>query len=572
MIISLNSIDFTIGGKVLLKDMSLTINDTDRIGLTGRNGSGKSQLLKIVSGKIEANAGTRDLTSGKRIEVVAQTLPASDEDPIQYLKGKNERLQALYDTLADPDFSGDFGAITDESTEIEELYDTQGKKILLGLGLRQEHLRQSVSSLSEGLRMRINIASALLNPADLLILDEPTNHLDLEATQWLTQFLMSYPSALLLVSHDPALLNAVTTKTLHLKFGKLTSYSGDFDTFIREQDIKTQQAVANNQKHKDEAARLHQGYLKFRAVPSQAGHAMDLERRAKEHESKIVTIIPEEPIISIDFGTEVETVSDPAISLQGISLGYDGRPLLTDVTFDIQHGSRIGILGCNGQGKSTLVKSIMGKLDSMAGTLTTQNRLKIGYYSQAISDEFDLANTVIEQIQQSTTVSGREALQQYCAKYGFSQERAQTPITGLSGGERARLAFAIICSQKPNCLVLDEPTNHLDMESRSELINALSQFKGTIILISHDAELHQRVAQQFYVVKDGSVLPFVGNIERYQQSIGLSGKPSKTGAAGSARLHHYSDDSGAAGAAAAGAAAAAADDQNGSRRRRGKRR
>lgn len=518
----LENVSLFIAGKLLINEANLTIPHGARIAVTGRNGSGKSHLMDLLAGNITPDGGERVLAE-KNVNVllVKQELTDDDQTPLEYLRNNDRQLQRLEDLLVDAPES----KIEEISNEIarleEERYENLAPKVLMGLGLKKDDLDKPMKNLSGGYRMRIAFSMSLILMPEILLLDEPTNHLDLESTQWLIGFLKDYPktSAVVVVTHDIKFLLAVTNTTVHLKGGTLTQYGGNYlslKEMLEAKDKNDEQMNAVLEKKIEQKKKV---YFKFRDLPAKrAAQAVDQLRQAKILEEKLVEIVEEEPVVSFQFPDPAE-IKNPAVKLAKVSVGYGEKAVLSSLDLSIQSDAKIGLLGRNGEGKSTFIKLIAGKLRHLTGEVDFNPRLKVAYFSQDLTDELDVNLTVYEQYKQATGLTKEEDIRHALAKYAFSHDKIGTRIDDLSGGERSRLMFALICARSPNLIILDEPTNHLDLESKEELVKAISSFKGSILLVSHDLDLHEKTMKQFWLVDNGSVQPYTKGLKQYLASL-----------------------------------------------------
>lgn len=519
MLLALNNATYFVEGNTLFHEIEMLINEKDRIALIGRNGSGKSTLLKILSGQTDVDGGTRKVNAETRILLVKQELPDNDKTPLDYLKDADPQLANLYLKLdkAEPEEMGD---IYEEITLIEDKrYGKQATLVLLGLGISEKQQENPMRELSGGLCMRISLASALLQYPDVLLLDEPTNHLDLQSIIWLTEFLKTYPQPFVIVSHDRTLLSAVINKTYHLQQGKLTCYNGDFNTYLQEYTLRQAQAIATNL-HTDRKIEETQAFIdKYKAKPKWAAIAKTREGWIENLEKNRPDIVHELPPIPIQF-QPCEILKDPILDIRNGSATYDTSLILSSVNFSLQHNARIGILGRNGQGKSTFLRMIMNQLVKITGEMTTAPKLRIGYFSQDQSDMLNNNFTVYEQLKSTLGQStDHEAIYKQLLQFGFDQKKAATYVRGLSGGEKTRLALLILAATKPHLIILDEPSNHLDFETKTSLIHAINHFNGAVLLVSHDWDLLKQTMTDYHVVARGKLQPYPRGLEHYKQAI-----------------------------------------------------
>ena len=534
--LELTDVSLFVGNKLVLDGVNVSINPGDRIGIVGRNGVGKSQLMQVLEGVISPDAGGRKQDKRATILLVKQELPDDAKTPIDYLRDNDPDIQKLEEQLdaSDSDYVGE---VTDRLAELdEERYETLAPKILMGLGLTQEQLKQPMRNLSGGFRMRIGLAMALVRTPDVLLLDEPTNHLDLESTQWLIEFLKQYSPncAFVIVTHDIKLLMEVSTSTVHLRGGVLTQFAGNYELYRQQLETRKLKDIQSNDDLAKRIARQKEIYYRFRDLPeSRAAQAVAQLKKAEKLEDQIVEIIQEESVVELNFPEPV-AMKDPILRLNQVCVGYSGHSVLSDLNLSVQSGLKIGLLGRNGEGKSTLVKLLAGKLEPMAGVVERNARLNVGYFSQELTDELDAKLTVYEQVTRRTNFKVDGEVRAFLGRYGFSHDKAGIRVENLSGGEKSRLLFALICAATPNLIILDEPTNHLDVETRAELVKAITQFKGSIILVSHDWDLHEKTMQQFWLAREGTVQVYEKGLGHYQRQLTqfiettLHGKTSKS--------------------------------------------
>lgn len=519
MLIALRAVNYSVGGVRLLDSASLNVNETDRIALIGRNGCGKSTLMNILAGRVGVDGGTRSVAKNTSILLVKQELPNTDISPIDFLKESDTELVALYEQL-DAAENEDVGVIYEKITQIEEeRYGAPAIQVLLGLGVSVEQQARPMQELSGGLLMRISLASALLQQPDLLLLDEPTNHLDLPSVLWLTEYLKAYPRPFVLISHDRALLNAVINTTYHLQGGQLTRYNGNFTTYVEQRELMREQALAINENTDKKIAQMEKFVAAHKADPKWAGSCSTREKWMREMEEARPELAHEAPPIPIQF-LPCSELSDPLINADSCSVAYDSKVILSDVNVSIQTRSRIGILGMNGQGKSTLMRMLMQQMVNTTGSLFVSGRLRIGYFSQNQSDIMADELTVLDQLksEMDATATNEDVLNALLL-FGFKRAQCSELVGTLSGGEKSRLAFAMIAVKRPHLIIMDEPTNHLDFETRHSLINAMNEFNGAIVLVSHDWDLLENTMNQYWLVRGGKVTPYAHELSYYQQAI-----------------------------------------------------
>lgn len=519
MLIALQTVNYSIGGIRLLDDASLSVNETDRIALIGRNGCGKSTLMNILAGKVSIDGGRRIVAPNTSILLVKQELPNADVSPIEFLKESDLELSSLYAQL-DAAEGDEFGEIYERIAQIEdERYGASAVQVLLGLGISLEQQEHPMRELSGGLLMRISLASALLQQPQLLLLDEPTNHLDLPSVLWLTQYLKTYPRPFVLISHDRELLNEVVNTTYHLQGGRLTRYNGNFTTYVEQRELARQQAIATIENTDKKIAQMEKFVAAHKADPKWAGSCSTREKWMRDMEEARPELDHEAPPIPIQF-LPCSTLSDPLVQATRCAVAYGETPILSDVNLSIQTRSRIGVLGMNGQGKSTLMRMLMQQMVNTTGEFFSSARLRVGYFSQNQSDIMSDELTVLDQLKlQAEPTCPTEDLLNHLLQFGFKRSQCAALVGSLSGGEKSRLTFAMIAYKRPHLIIMDEPTNHLDFETRTSLINAIRDFNGAIALVSHDWDLLENTMSEYWLVRGGQVKPYTHDLSFYRQAI-----------------------------------------------------
>ncbi len=514
----IDNVTVRIAGRVILDGASAAVSDGRKVGLIGRNGAGKSTLLKLILGKLETETGKIELSKSWRVGAVAQEAPAGPMTLIgTVLAADTERTRLLADveTEHDPLKLGDIHA---RLTEIDAYAaPSRAARILAGLGFAEKDQKRPCSEFSGGWRMRVALAAILFSAPDLLLLDEPTNYLDLEGTLWLEDYLKRYRGTVVLVSHDRDLLNRAIDSILHLEHGKLTLYSGSYDRFVEQREQKRALDAAMRTQQEAERKRIQSFIDRFRAKASKATQA---QSRVKWLEKmKPITPIVADRLAPITL-PQPETIAPPVIALDRVSVGYEtGKPILSHVTLRMDSDDRIALLGKNGNGKSTLAKLLVGRLKPMSGEFTRARKLSVGYFAQHQLDELDANKTALETLWKHRPLFDETTARTRLGGFGFSGDKADTKVVSLSGGERARLLLAIATLDKPNLLILDEPTNHLDIDAREELLTALNEYEGAVVLISHDRRLIEACADRLLLVADGRVTPFDGDLEDYKRFV-----------------------------------------------------
>jgi ATP-binding cassette, subfamily F, member 3 len=525
-VIQLRNVTLRRGAKVLLDGVSVTINPGEKVGLVGRNGAGKSTLVALLNGSLHEDAGDFSVPVQWRLAQVAQNMPETDEPATAFVLEGDTRLVTLREELALAESSGDGIAIAHAHSDLADAgaHDAvpRAQALILGLGFRPDELDKPVSSFSGGWRMRLQLARALMCPSDLLLLDEPTNHLDLDALVWLEGWLQRYAGTLVVISHDREFLDAVTDVTLHIDNQQLTRYGGNYSAFelLRAQQLEQQQAAFARQQ--DKIAHLQKFIDRFKAKATKARQAQS-RVKALERMEKIAPVLASAEF-TFEF-KEPQNLPNPMLAIQDASFGYGEKVILRNVNRSVLAGQRIGILGANGQGKSTLVKTIARTMPPLAGRVTEGKGLAIGYFAQQELDVLRPQDTPLEHMVRlarehaaATSQSDREQdLRNYLGQFLFSGDMVQQAVGSMSGGEKARLVLALIVWQRPNLLLLDEPTNHLDLATREALSMALNEFEGTVMLVSHDRALLRAVCDEFWLVGRGSVGPFDGDLDDYQR-------------------------------------------------------
>ena len=513
--------------KVLLDSVSLTLNPGEKIGLVGRNGAGKSSLFALLNGSLHEDGGDFSMPTQWRMAQVAQNMPETSQSATEFVLEGDTRLSGLREKLQKAEQEGDGLAIAQAHADLSDAnaHDApaRAQALILGLGFQVGQLQRPVNSFSGGWRMRLQLARALMCPSDLLLLDEPTNHLDLDALVWLEAWLKRYEGTLIVISHDREFLDAVTQVTVHIEHAQLTRYGGNYSQFeeLRAQQLTLQQSAFERQQAK--IAHLQKFIDRFKAQATKARQAQS-RVKALERMEKIAPVLA-----SADFTFEFQepaNLPNPMLVLNDAAFGYrteDGQEnvILRNVSKTVLAGQRIGILGANGQGKSTLVKTVARTLPALAGKVTEGKGLAIGYFAQQELDvlrgeDHPLGHMV--RLARELGIDAREQeLRNFLGSFNFSGEMVQQAVGSMSGGEKARLVLAMIVWQRPNLLLLDEPTNHLDLATREALSMALNEFEGTVMLVSHDRALLRAVCDEFWLVGRGQVGPFDGDLDDYQR-------------------------------------------------------
>ena len=507
------------GAKNLITASSFTIHPNHKVGLVGSNGCGKSSLFAALLGELSPDAGDLSLPSGWSIATVKQETPSLEQSALDYVMDGDKEYRQLEQQLAQARTNGDGNL---EATLINKIDTINGYslparagELLHGLGFLQNQLANPVKDFSGGWRMRLNLAQALISRADLLLLDEPTNHLDLDAVIWLQRWLKRFIGTLVLISHDRDFLDTVINQILHIEHQRAKLYSGNYTAFERQRAEHLAQQEVQYQKQQKEAAHLTAFVDRFRAKASKAKQAQSRLKRLE----KLPNLAPAHVDSQFTFSFEQpESLPYPLLSLTDSQCGYNSDTvILNEVGLTLVPGSRIGLLGRNGAGKSTLIKSLAGEIALLNGDRYCAQELTIGYFSQHQLEQLHSNSSPVDHIIRSKPALGEPQARSFLGKFGFSGDQALEAVTNMSGGEKARLVLALIVLEKPQLLLLDEPTNHLDLEMRQALVMALQDFKGAIILIAHDRFLLESCVDEFYLVANGSVTDFNGDIDDYQQ-------------------------------------------------------
>lgn len=506
------------GTKLLLDEAEFTINPGERVGIVGKNGAGKSTLFALIQGHIEQDAGTLTIPQGWEIAAVSQDVYGQEKIARDFVIDGDSRLRALQKARAE--VSEDDGmAIAELETALSDAghwsAESRAEQLLAGLGFAPETWDKAVSEFSGGWQVRLSIARALMKPSDLLLLDEPTNHLDLDAMLWLEQWLAAYQGTVLLISHDTEFLNNVARVILHFEQHKLQRYRGNYESFIEQQAERMAQHEQAYEKQQKEIQHMQSFIDRFKAKATKAKQA---QSRVKAL-NRMQKLAPLQLSSGISFSLpQPEQMPDPLIIIDKIDLGYEPtQPILKNVSMMIRAGARIGMLGVNGAGKSTFIKSLVGELEPLSGTIKTAKGVNIAYFAQQQLDMLDPQATPLLHMIRIAPNEREQSLRDYLGGFGFIGEQALAKVEPFSGGEKARLALALLVWKKPNLLLLDEPSNHLDVDMREALARALTQFEGSILLVSHDRHLLRSTTDELMIVADGSISEFDGDLDDYQQ-------------------------------------------------------
>ncbi|MDI6746238.1 MAG: ATP-binding cassette domain-containing protein [Rhodocyclaceae bacterium] len=514
--ILLRKLSFARAGRPLVSDASLQLHPGWKIGLTGGNGSGKSSFFALLRNELHAETGDLEIPAAWRIGHVAQDTPALPTAALEFVLDGDTELRAVEESLLQAEAAHDGHRIGELHMRLQDIEgyaaNARAAEILAGLGFVEADHARAVAEFSGGWRVRLNLARALVSRADLLLLDEPTNHLDLDAVLWLETWLTSYPGTLLLISHDRDFLDAVVGQILYIETGQMKLYSGNYSTFERTRAERLALQQNMHDKQQREIAHLHAYVERFRAKAT----------KARQAQSRLKALARMELISAAHVDTpfqfrfrEPEGVSDPLLALEDASVGYANTPLLDRIRLTLRPGSRIGLLGRNGAGKSTLVKLLAGQKSALAGRRLEGRHLKIGYFAQHQMELLRPDESPLQHLVRQEPLTREQELRDYLGGFDFRGQMTEAPCRHFSGGEKARLALALMIRTRPNLLLLDEPTNHLDLEMREALTLALQETEAAMVLVSHDRHLLRTTADELWLVADGCVQPFDGDLDDY---------------------------------------------------------
>ncbi|MFY0728428.1 ATP-binding cassette domain-containing protein [Pseudomonas sp. NFX15] len=514
--IRLQNLTLQRGPQRLLEDAELTLHAGQKAGLIGANGAGKSSLFALLRGELHPDSGDCFLPADWRIAHMRQEVDTLERLAVDYVLDGDLRLRQVQRDLAAAEAAHDGAAQARLHSELDSAdgytADARARKLLAGLGFTNEQMDRQVGDFSGGWRMRLNLAQALMCPSDLLLLDEPTNHLDLDAIIWLEEWLKSYPGTLMLISHDRDFLDAVVDHVAHVDQRKITLYRGGYSAFERARAERLAQQQQAYEKQQVQRAHMESYIARFKAQATKARQAQS-RIKALERMEELTAAHVDSPF---DFVfRESQKISSPLIDLSDARLGYGDKAVLEKVKLQLTPGARIGLLGPNGAGKSTLIKNLAGELSPLAGRLTRGENTVVGYFAQHQLDSLDAKASPLLHLQRLAPTEREQTLRDFLGGFDFRGARIDEPVLNFSGGEKARLALALIAWDRPNLLLLDEPTNHLDLEMRLALTMALQEFSGAVLVVSHDRHLLKSTTDNFYLVADGKVEEFDGDLEDY---------------------------------------------------------
>ncbi len=516
--LNLNGITVRLGGRTILDRATASLPPKSRVGLIGRNGAGKSTLMKVMIGQLDPDDGSIEMPRKTRIGYIAQDAPSGDATPFEtVLAADTERATLLHDseTCENPHILGD---IHERLIAIDAYTaPARASRILVGLGFDEDMQAQPLDSFSGGWKMRVALAALLFSEPDLLLLDEPSNHLDLEATLWLENFLKSYPAMMVVISHERDLLNNVVDNILHLEGGQTTLYAGGYDSFERQRAERAAQLAAAKAAQEAQRAKL-QDYIARNSARASTAKQAQSRAKALARMQPVMAMI-EDPTLSFDFPSPDE-LKPPLVTLDMASVGYvPGKPILQKLNLRLDPDDRIALLGRNGNGKTTLARLLAAQLPAMEGEINASGKMRVGYFTQYQVEELDGGDTPLEHMTRQMKGASPGAVRGQLGRFGFSGAKATTQVSKLSGGERARLALALITRDAPHMLILDEPTNHLDVDAREALVQALNAYEGAVVIVSHDRHMIELVADRLVLVDGGKAEEFNGSLEDYTDMI-----------------------------------------------------
>lgn len=526
--LDISDITVRLGGRMILDRATAKLPPKSRVGLIGRNGAGKSTLVKVIADQLEPDTGSVAMPRGARLGYIAQEAPAGDATPFETVLAADVERAALLaesETSTDPDRLGD----VHERLMAIDAYTAPSRaaQILVGLGFDEAAQHRPLDSFSGGWKMRVALASLLFSQPDVLLLDEPSNHLDLEAVLWLEDFLKSYPATIVLVSHERDFLNNVVDHILHLERGRLTLYPGGYDAFERQRAERQAQLASAKAKQEAEREKLRDYIARNSARASTAKQAQS-RAKALARMQPIAELV-DDPSLSFDFPS-ADALRPPLITLDLASVGYGETPILSRLNLRLDPDDRIALLGRNGNGKTTLARLLAAQLAPMDGGMTAAGRMRVGYFTQYQVEELDAAETPLQHMTALMPGAAQSAVRGQLGRFGFGADKATTQVGKLSGGERARLALALITRDAPHMLILDEPTNHLDVDAREALIQALAAYEGAVVIVSHDRHMLEMTADRLVLVDAGTAREFDGSLDDYIAFV-LAKEPAKAAAA-----------------------------------------
>ena len=515
--LNLNGITVRLGGRTILDRATAALPPRSRVGLIGRNGAGKTTLMKVIAAINEADGGTVEMPKATRIGYIAQEAPSGKTTPFETVLAADVERAALLDEEAHTEDHHRIGEIHERLIAIDaHAAPARAARILVGLGFDEDMQHRPLDSYSGGWKMRVALAALLFSEPDLLLLDEPSNHLDLEATMWLESFLKSYRATMVLISHERDLLNNVVDHILHLEGGKTTLYPGGYDAFERQRAERLAQLASARAAQDAQRAKL-QDYVARNSA--RASTAKQAQSRAKMlAKMQPIASVSEDPSLTFDFPSP-DALKPPLVTLDMAAVGYSATPVLTKLNFRLDPDDRVALLGRNGNGKTTLARLLAAQLPAMEGGMAVSGKMRVGYFTQYQVEELDRDDTPLEHMTRMMKGASPGAVRAQLGRFGFSGNKAITMVGKLSGGERARLALALITRDAPHMLILDEPTNHLDVDAREALVQALNAYDGAVVIVSHDRHMIELTADRLVLVDEGTAQEFVGTLDDYTDLI-----------------------------------------------------
>lgn len=511
--LNLNGITVRLGGRTILDGATAALPPKSRVGLIGRNGAGKSTLVRVIAGLLDPDEGSADMPKGAKLGYIAQEAPAGSETPFETVLAADVERAAL---LAEAEGCEDMHRLGDIHERLNAIdahaAPSRAARILVGLGFDEDMQHRPLDSFSGGWRMRVALAALLFSAPDLLLLDEPSNHLDLEAVMWLEDFLQSYRATIVIVSHERDFLNNVVDHILHLDRGKVTLYPGGYDAFERQRAERQAQQAAARDKQIAQREKLQAFADRWRAKASKAKQAQS-RLKAIARMAPIAELV-DDPTLSFGFPNP-EGLRPPLITLDMAAVGYGETPILSRLNLRLDPDDRIALLGRNGNGKTTLARLLAAQLPPMDGTMNASGKMKVGYFTQYQVEELDGSDTPVQHMARLMPGATPSAVRAQLGRFGFSGDKAMTEVRKLSGGERARLALALITRDAPHLLILDEPTNHLDVDAREALVQALNDYTGAVVVVSHDRHMLQLTADRLVLVEGGTATEYDGSLDDY---------------------------------------------------------
>lgn len=509
------------GSKTILHQTDLTLFPKEKVGLVGHNGAGKSSFIAALLGELSIDQGSIDLPKSWRLAWIDQEVGNLDTPVIDFALEGDQALHAIRTQIQQAEQTGDHTHTAHLYEQLENLdgYTAESRvaTILHGLGFKPSDLKRKVKEFSGGWKMRLNLAKVLGSRADLILLDEPTNHLDIEAVIWLQQWIQQVDSTVIVISHDRDFLDEVCTHTVHLHQEKLNKYTGNYSTFERTFAERAEQINQANRKASAEIEKLQRFVDRFKAKATKAKQAQSRVKRLEK--IKVIETLQVDNHVSIPF-LEPHKSPDPLVVLQKVSCGYaPEQAVLDNIRIEIRPGDRIGLLGANGNGKTTLVKTIVGQLQPLGGERVEGKGLVYGYFAQDQIESLDMQATPLEHLARLDKQATEQQLRDFLARFQFREDKVKQVVNGFSGGEKSRLALALLAYQRPNLLLLDEPTNHLDMATRQALANALLEFSGALVMVSHDRHLLESIVDTYWRVHQGQLSPFDGDLDDYAEQL-----------------------------------------------------